>query len=192
MRGKRQEGVQPEETMASSAITRALPCVTIAAALAAGAADARVTKLTVTTKVSPAYNGQSFGAAGQYETYAGTLSGEVDPNDRRSAIIQDIQFAPRNSRGMVEYTATFFLTKPIDMSKSSGILFQQVPNRGGRIDIGGRASGDVGLSSGWQGDMTGTQLERVTVPVAKNSDGSSLTGPSTVTIAASGRRRPLC
>ena len=34
-----------------------------------------------------------------------------------------------NARGMVQYTATFFLTKPIDMSKSSGMLFQEVPNR---------------------------------------------------------------
>src|SRR4029078_7508765 len=105
MRGKRQEGDRLEETMASNAIPRALACVMIARVLAAGAADARVTKLTVTTKVSPAYNGQSFGAAGQYETYAGTITGEVDPNDRRSAIIQDIALAPRNSRGMVEYTA---------------------------------------------------------------------------------------
>src|SRR4029453_18085914 len=177
MRGKRQEGVQPEETMASSAIPRALACVTIAAGLAAGAADARVTKLTVTTKVSPAYNGQSFGAAGQYETYTGTITGEVDPNDRRSAIIQDVKLAPRTARGMVEYTSTFFLTKPIDMSKSSGILFQQVPNRGGRIDIGGRATGDVGLSSGWQGDMTGTPPERVTLPGPKDAAGSRVTRP---------------
>ena len=177
--------------MASNAIPRTLACVMIAAGLAAGAADARVTKLTVTTKVSPAYNGQSFGAAGQYETYAGTITGEVDPNDRRSAIIQDIALAPRNSRGMVEYTATFFLTKPIDMSKSSGILFQQVPNRGGRIDIGGRASGDVGLSSGWQGDMTGTQVERVTVPIARNADGTSITGPYTFTIADLGAGSPI-
>ena len=113
----------------------------IAVASFTGTASARVTKLTVTTKVSPAYNGQSFGAAGQYETLAGTIAGEVDPDDRRNAIIQDIKNAPRNSRGMDEYTATFFLTKPIDMSKSSRILFQEVPNRGGRIDIGGRPAG---------------------------------------------------
>src|SRR5215213_5697150 len=75
--------------------------------LAAGLADARVTKLTIANKVSPAYNGQIFGAAGQYETLAGTITGEVDPNDRRSAIIQDIGLAPRNARGMVEYTTTF-------------------------------------------------------------------------------------
>lgn len=161
------------------------------AGLACATAEARVTRLTITNKVSPAYNGQAFGAAGQYETLAGTITGEVDPGDRRNAIIQDLQLAPRNSRGMVEYTATFFLTKPIDMSRSSGILYQQVPNRGGRIDIGGRAAGDMGLSSGWQGDLTGTQVERVTVPVARNADGSSITGPYTFTIADLGSGSPI-
>jgi hypothetical protein len=161
------------------------------AAMMACAAQARVTKINVATKVSPAYNGQSFGAAGQYETLSGTITGEVDPGDRRNAIIQDIQLAPRNARGMVEYTATFFLNKPIDMSKSSRIMFQQVPNRGGRIDIGGRSAGDVGLSSAWEGDLTGTQVERVTVPVAKNSDGSSITGPYTSTIADLGLGSPI-
>jgi hypothetical protein len=164
----------------------------VAGAIAfAGDAEARITKLTVTTKVSPAYDGQAFGAAGQYETLAGTLTGEVDPNDRRNAIIQDLTQASRNSRGMVEYTTTFFLTKPIDLSKSSRILLHQVPNRGGRIDIGGREAGDVGLSSGWQGDLTGTQVERVTVPVARNPDGSSITGPYTFTIADLGAGSPI-
>jgi Alpha/beta hydrolase domain len=166
-------------------------CSVVAALASAGDADARITKLTVANKVSPAYNGQTFGAAGQYETLAGTLTGEVDPNDQRNAIIQDLALAPRNARGMVEYTSTFFLTKPIDMAKSSRILLHQVPNRGGRIDIGGRESGDVGLSSGWQGDLTGTQIERVTVPVARNADGSSITGPYTFTIADLGAGSPI-
>jgi hypothetical protein len=169
----------------------AAAALALAIAAAGAGAHARVTKLTITNKVSPAYSGQSFGDAGPYETLSGTIAGEVDPNDRRNAIIQDIRLAPRNSRGMVEYTATFFLTKPIDMSKSSGVMYQQVPNRGGRIDIGGRAAGDVGLSSGWQGDMTGTQVERVTVPVAKNADGSSITGPYTFTIADLGVGSPI-
>jgi len=177
--------------MKASQPKRVLACALIAAGAIAGSADARITTLTVTSKVSPAYNGQVFGDAGQYETYSGTLTGEVDPSDRRNLIIQDIALAPRNSRGMVEYTTTFFLTKPIDMAKSSHVLLHQVPNRGGRIDIGGRATGEAGLSSGWQGDMTGTQLERVTVPVAKNPDGSSITGPYTITMADLGAGSPI-
>ena len=50
--------------------------------------------------------------------------------------------------------ATFHIVKPIDMSKSSGLMWHDVPNRGGRINISGdlRSQGDVGLSSAWQGD----------------------------------------
>src|ERR1044071_8616961 len=117
-------------------------------------ADARVKKIVIEKKVSPAFEGQTFGPAGPYETIAGRAFGELDPADPRNAIITDIRLAPRNADGKVEYVATFFLVKPVDMSKSSHLLWQDVPNRGGRITLGAaeRNFGDVGLSSGWQGD----------------------------------------
>jgi hypothetical protein len=163
---------------------KALPRLIAAAlVLVPLASEARITKIEITTRESPAYNGATFGAAGQYERLIGTLTGEIDPADRRNTIIQDLQLAPKTAGGKVTYTTTFLLVKPIDMSKSSGILLHQVPNRGGRIDIGGQAAGHVGLSSGWQGDLMGTQVEKVTVPVAKNADGSSIVGSTVVTFA---------
>ena len=53
--------------------------------------------------------------------------------------------------------ASFFLVKPLEMSKASGLMWHDVPNRGGRITISSdlRAQGDIGLSSGWQGDNAG-------------------------------------
>ena len=78
-----------------------------------------MTKIVIDAKVSPAFNGESFGTAGQYETLAGRAFGELDPSDKHNSIIQDIDLAPRNARGMVEYMATFQLVKPIDMSKST-------------------------------------------------------------------------
>src|SRR5947199_7504254 len=146
-------------------------------------ADAHVRKIIVDKKVSPAFNGQSFGPAGQYETLAGRAFGELDPTDPHNAIITDIKLAPRNANGRVEYVASFFLVKPIDMSRSSHLMWQDVPNRGGRITIppASRNDGDIGLSSGWQGDHSGRTVpaddnEWLTVPVAKNSDGSPVTG----------------
>ena len=43
--------------------------------------------------------------------------------------------------------ATFFLVKPIDMSKSSRLMWHDVPNRGGRLTIAAaeRRDGDIGL-----------------------------------------------
>ena len=89
----------------------------------APAAQARITKLEIQGTESPTSNGQSFGAAGQYERIYGRAYGELSPNDPHNEIITDLKLAPRNSRGMVEYNMTFSLEKPIDMSKSNGVLF---------------------------------------------------------------------
>src|SRR5881396_3645185 len=122
---------------------------------------ARVTRIVIDVKTSPAFGGASFGAAGQYETIAGRAFGELDPNDPRNAIIQDIELAPKNVKGKVEYMATFFIVKPIDMAKASGLMWHDVPNRGGRLTLAAasRNDGDVGLSSGWQGDNSGTTTQ---------------------------------
>src|SRR5215467_14266156 len=146
-------------------------------------AEAHVKKIVIDKKVSPAFTGQSFGQTGQYETLAGRAFGELDPNDPHNAIITDIKLAPRNANGKVEYIASFFLVKPMDMSKSSHLMWQDVPNRGGRITIvpASRNDGDIGLSSGWQGDNSGKTApaddnEWLTVPIAKNPDGPPVTG----------------
>jgi hypothetical protein len=167
----------------------------VAAALLVGipSAQARVTRIVIDTKTSPAFGGASFGTAGQYETIAGRAFGELDPSDLHNVIIQDIGLAPRNANNKVEYMSTFFLVKPIDMSKSSRLLWHDVPNRGGRITIGtfDRTNGDIGLSSGWQGDNSGATAQQpppgntndyVVVPIAKNADGTSITGPVLGTI----------
>src|SRR5688572_13654249 len=168
----------------------ALVGVMVAVALLAWAptTQARVIRIIIDTTVSPAFNGEVFGDVGQYETIAGRVFGELDPHHANNTIINDIDLAPRNANGKVEYMATFFLVKPIDMSKASGLLWQDVPNRGGRITISAdlRRNGDVGLSSGWQGDNSGETAHQpapgntndyAVVPIAKNPDGSSITGP---------------
>jgi hypothetical protein len=80
----------------------------------------------VEQRESPAYGGQVFGKAGQYETLSGHFYGELDPKDPHNGIITDIALAPRNARGIVEYSATFSIAKPVDMSKSSGARRQRV------------------------------------------------------------------
>jgi hypothetical protein len=167
---------------------------------ATATAQARVTRIVIENKASPAFAGASFGAAGQYEALTGKAFGELDPNDPHNTVIQDIKLAPRNDRGMVEYTATFQIVKPIDMSKASRLMWHDVPNRAGRITIVPieRANGDIGLSSGWQGDSSGATApgpnnDYVVVPVAKNPDGSPITGRVMARIMnASGKQsRPM-
>ena len=160
-------------------------CILLLAAACTQRGQARVTKIVIDPQKSASRvaGGKPFGAAGPYEKIQGKAYGELDPRDRHNAIIQDIQLAPRNVRGMVEYVATFTLLKPVDMTKSSGIMLYDVVNRGASILAERLESGDVFLSSGWQGDLSfggksvyGTDAETVTVPIARNADGSSIEG----------------
>ena len=154
--------------------------------------QARIVKITITSR-APAFNSQSFGEVGQYEKIKGMASGEIDPKDRRNALITDIQFAPRNARGHVEYRANFTLVKPVDMGKSSGVLFYNIVNRGNHqgtsiLHVAGDPGdgflyklGEAVLWSGWQGDLPlftdGSDHEGIEVPIARNPDGSSITSP---------------
>ena len=76
----------------------------VASFVLAQSAEAHIRKIVIEKKASPAFNGASFGAAGQYETLAGRAYGELDPNDPHNTIITDIKLAPRNKNGKVDYT----------------------------------------------------------------------------------------
>src|SRR6478736_1931510 len=132
-----------------------------------GAADARITKIVIEKK-APAFEGAGFGAVGAYEQLDGTAYGEIDPRDPLNAIIQDLELAPRNARGRVEYSMGISILKPIDMSKGNRTLLYETVNRGRKnlpfLNIGGDVAkaGDGFLQqegytlawSGWQGDIT--------------------------------------
>lgn len=148
-----------------------LGCLTIAAPV-----GAQVVRLEVTSR-DLAEDGRVYGAAGQIEILRGRVHGEVDPTDRRNRIIQDLDLAPRNARGRVEYVATFALARPVDPARASGTLVYSVVNRGnGTVEPS--AEGHVWVVSGWQGDVVPTpNNQSIVVPVAKNADGSTITGP---------------
>src|SRR6516165_9330647 len=157
------------------------------AALIAAPARAGITSIQITSTI-PAFGGTSFGAVGQYENVVGVAHGEVDPDDPLNAVITDIEFAPRNARGMVEYSMDFSIFKPVDMSKSNHTLLYDVVNRGRMsipaLDIGS-STGNAGdgfmenagytiVYSGWEGDVTSGI--KIVLPVAHNKDGSAIIG----------------
>jgi hypothetical protein len=149
--------------------------VTLAACLLASPGQARVTRIVVEHTLSVERDG--------YQKLTGHFYGELDPKLPLNAIITDLEYAPRNGRGMVEYAATFTIVKPLDMAKASGVLLYFVPNRG-HINLTGGGfladalrHGHVLLASGWQADLEpGDGLETLSAPVARNPDGSSITG----------------
>ena len=179
----------------TQAVRHAFALITLLC-IAAAPAVARVTKIVIDEKVSPAFckdtTCASFGNAGQYEQISGRAFGELDPADPINKLIQDIELA-KDADGKVRYVASFVLTKPVDMSKASGLLWHDVPNRGRPVilDSAERRFGDIGLASAWQGDNAGMNVTLGTtvrtdmkgnanhwlqVPIAKHADGSAITG----------------
>jgi hypothetical protein len=143
-------------------------------------AQARVVRIVVESREP---HTETAGAKIPYERIRGFVYGEVDPLDRRNAIIEDIALAPQNPYSRVECAATFTLLKPIDPAPGSGLLLFEVVNRGASILPKDLFKGDIILSSGWQGDLPfrgksvyGTDGETVQLPIAHNADGSAVTG----------------
>ena len=81
---------------------------------------------------SKVLDGEAFGKTGGYERIVGRVSFAVDPKTPANGIIHDLEFAPRNQEGLVEFSADFFLLKPIDLTKGNGTVLLEVPNRGGK------------------------------------------------------------
>lgn len=148
----------------------------LAVVAVAAPAMAQVTRLEITSR-ELARDGEPIGAAGPFEILRGRVYGEVDPADRRNQIIQDIELAPRNARGRVEYVATFAIAKPVDPARASGVLVYSVVNRGNG-DVTVSPDGHISVVSGWQGDVVPTDRNQtLQVPIARNPDGSTITGP---------------
>jgi len=125
-------------------------------------AQARVTHIVI-DEVTPFSEPSSI----PYEQVAGRAFGELDPRLPGNAIIQDIELA-KDPDGKVRYVATFMLLKPVDMTKASGLMWHEVPNRGRILGLPPqeRVFGDVTLASAWQGDNAGATAVRPTASVA--------------------------
>jgi hypothetical protein len=175
--------------------------LTGAALCGAPSAQARVTQVVITATEAPTFGGKSFGAAGQYERVSGQIVGEVDPKDPLNAIVVDIDLAPKNPNGTVTYSTDFQILRPIDRAKGNKRLIYEITNRGrtnvletlndSKTGNDTATSGDAGngflmrqgyivLESGWDFSAPRNgKLFTATVPIAKNPDGSSITGPNT-------------
>ena len=76
--------------------------------------------------------GYEFPVTGAYEKLVGKVYGEVDPRNRLDRVIVNLDKAPRNRRGRVEYWSDFCILKPVDMARGNGKIFFDAPNRGSK------------------------------------------------------------
>lgn len=173
----------------SSAIAAAL----LMAGLSAPA-FADVTRLEITRR-DVVLQGRAFGAAGPYEKLVGTVHFALDPSAPRNQRIVDLGLAPRNARGLVEFSADVYVLKPVDPAKGNGRLLYEAGNRGTKrilpvfqngvgaddpateADFGNGALMQQGFTlvwMGWQWDVPAGRM-RMAIPIATEA-GRAITG----------------
>src|ERR1700730_2381610 len=129
----------------------AFTCVLVAggAFCSAVPVHARVKKIQIIAKESPTFCGYSWAGGGQYEKIVGKAFREIDPQDPKNAVIVDLQLAPRNAKGLVEYSFDFYILKPMDLAKGNHKMLYEPPNRGRKTiaalnrGVGGNDPGSV-------------------------------------------------
>jgi len=107
-------------------------------------ARAEVTRVEISSR-QDVLGGKSFGTVGAYEKLSGKVYFAVDPNNPHNKIIADLDKAPRNAQGKVEFSADLFILRPKDASRGNGVAFFDVVNRGrmGLLGVFDRAKGST-------------------------------------------------
>src|SRR6202030_4046637 len=90
-----------------------------------------ITGITITA-VEPLAGNKSYGEAGPYVRIRGVARGTLDPRAPENAGIVDLDKAPRNEAGLVEYATDVFMLRPAMPRQGSGILVYDVTNRGSK------------------------------------------------------------
>ncbi|MDC0935640.1 alpha/beta hydrolase domain-containing protein [Pirellulales bacterium] len=162
---------------------------------------AEVVRFDITSR-QPFADGKSFGDVGPYEKIIGTVHFAMDPAQAQNRAIVDIDLAPRDDQGLVEFSSDLYILAPKDLSRGNGAAFYEVNNRGSKValwfvndaspsddpnDAGNgflMRQGFVVVWSGWDGELlpsgAGLQLH---APFA-SSDNEPITGPVRYEICA--------
>jgi hypothetical protein len=80
-------------------------------------------------------DGASFGDTGPYEKLVGVAHFVVDPKDPHNKDIVDLDLAPRNADGKVEFEADVYILVPKDIAKGNHALLYDVNNRGNKLAL---------------------------------------------------------
>jgi hypothetical protein len=106
--------------------------IALGALLAASVAPAAITEIRIDA-IEPFADGHAFGEAGSYVRIKGITKGELDPKAPENAVIVNLDKAPRNSRGLVEYETDIYILRPADLGRTNRVLLYEVTNRGRRL-----------------------------------------------------------
>jgi len=153
------------------------------------ASPARVVRVEITSRAD-IQEGKPFGNTGAYEKIVGRVYFAVDPANPHNRQIVDLDKAPRNAHGEVEFSADLYLLKPKDMAKGNQAVLFEVSNRGGRgiLSLVNGRDGEFGDGFlmrqgytiawvGWEFDLSsqGEHL-RLSAPIAHDPGGKEIHG----------------
>ncbi|HSQ04865.1 MAG TPA: hypothetical protein VLN59_12560, partial [Burkholderiales bacterium] len=82
-------------------------------ALLSTSASAEVSRVDITQRAD-LFNGRAYGAVGAYEWLQGRAYFTLDPANARNRNVVDIELAPRNGKGLVEFSADIAMLRPKD------------------------------------------------------------------------------
>ncbi len=83
----------------------------------------------------PFADNHAFGETGAYERLVGRAHFAVDPGAPAQSGIVDIDKAPRNAAGLVEFAADLCILKPLDMARGNRRLLFGYGNRGNKREL---------------------------------------------------------
>lgn len=99
-------------------------------------ARAEVTRVDIATRTNVGTSG--------YEKIIGTVYFAVDPAQARNRVVVDLDKAPRNASGRVEFSADLYILRPTDPARSNGVALIEVVNRGRKLMLNGFNRGGSG------------------------------------------------
>jgi len=160
------------------------------AVFAVSLVQARVVRVEITSRTD-IQEGKPFGNAGAYEKIVGRVYFAVDPANLHNRQIVDLDKAPRNAQGEVEFSADLYLLKPKDMAKGNQAVLFEVSNRGGRgiLSLVNGREGEFGDGFlmrqgytvawvGWEFDIgDGPGRLKLAPPIAHDPGGKEIHGP---------------
>ena len=95
-----------------------------------------VTSLDITHR-SIYEGGKAFGEVGAYIYLEGVIHFQIDPSNDSNMAITDLNLAPVNEDGMIEFHSDFSMLKPADASKGCRTVLLDIVNRGIRTVLSG-------------------------------------------------------
>src|SRR6185369_796588 len=161
----------------------------------AGVAAAEVTRVEVATRADVGLSG--------YEKIVGTIFFAVDPKAARNRVVADLDKAPVNGAGLVEFSSDLYILRP-KATPGNGAALVDILNRGNKVALNGFNRGgspdpatedDLGdrfllrfgytlVWVGWEFDVAARpNAMRIHVPVATDR-GKTITGVVQATFTA--------